>query len=138
MIAVSCTLISKEYQKDESGNIVVENGKEKYTNVYIEVPIIDVQSVWKNEFYKANEQGLRPSIRIVISVLNFNDEKELIYMNNNYSNDDKKIEDIKNGKITYLYIKTNKNRILVVNSINEAIAVYVKENDRLKFVRGLF
>ena len=56
MIAVSCTLISKEYQKDESGNIVVENGKEKYTNVYIEVPIIDVQSVWKNEFYKANEQ----------------------------------------------------------------------------------
>ena len=85
MIAVNCTLISKEYQKDGDGNIVVENGREKYTNVYIEVPIIDVQSVWKNEFYKANEQGLRPSIRIVISVLNFNDEKELIYMNNNYS-----------------------------------------------------
>ena len=52
--------------------------------------------------------------------------------------DNKKIEDIKNGKITYLDIKTNKNRILVVNSVNEAIAVYVKENDRLKFVRGLF
>ncbi len=52
--------------------------------------------------------------------------------------DDKKIEDIKNGKITYLDIQTNKNRILVVNSINEAIAVYSKENGRLKFTRGLF
>ena len=85
MIAVSCTLISKEYLKDEHGNIRMKDGKEQYTNVYIEIPIIDVQSVWKNEFYKANEQGLRPSIRIVISMLNYNDEKELIYMNKQYS-----------------------------------------------------
>lgn len=85
MIAVSCTLISKEYQKDANGNIVVENGKELFEIARTEIPIIDVQSVWKNEFYRANEQGLRPSIRIVISVLNYNDEKELVYMNTNYS-----------------------------------------------------
>ena len=85
MIAVSCILISKDYLKDVNGNIVVENGKEQFEITRTEIPIIDVQSVWKNEFYKANEQGLRPSIRIVISTLNYNDEKELVYMGANYS-----------------------------------------------------
>ena len=52
--------------------------------------------------------------------------------------DDNKIEDIKNGKITYLDINTKENRILVVDSKNNAIAVYTKENEKLKFTRGLF
>lgn len=85
MIDVGCTLISKTYRKDEDGNIIVENGIEQFDITRVEVPIIDVQSVWQSEFYKANEQGLRPSIRIVISTLNYNDEKELVYMNNSYS-----------------------------------------------------
>lgn len=53
--------------------------------------------------------------------------------------DDKKIEDIKNGKIKYLGINTLEDKILVVSSSDEAIAVYKRnENHKLEFVRGLF
>ncbi len=53
--------------------------------------------------------------------------------------DDKKIEDIKNGKITYLENNLKDNRILVVDSSNNAIAIYTRnKNDRLEFTRGLF
>lgn len=82
---VSCILLSKSYLKDENGNILKENGREKFEIEQIEIPIISVEKVWKNEFYKANEQGLRPSIRIKISSLNYNDEEELIYMEKNYT-----------------------------------------------------
>ena len=57
---------------------------------------------------------------------------------NTVSFDDKKIEDIKNGKITFLDKETKDNRILVVDSKGNAIAVYTKENGKLKFTRGLF
>lgn len=82
---VSCTLLSKSYLKDEKGNILTENGREKFEIKKLEVPIISVEKVWKNEFYKANVQGLRPSIRIKLSSLNYNDEEELIYMNKGYT-----------------------------------------------------
>ncbi len=53
--------------------------------------------------------------------------------------DDKKIEDIKNGKIKYLEINTLEDKILVVSSSDEAIAIYKRnENRKLEFVRGLF
>lgn len=53
--------------------------------------------------------------------------------------DSNKIEDIKNGKITYLNYNTKEDRILVVDSFNNAVAVYQKdESNKLKFVRGLF
>lgn len=53
--------------------------------------------------------------------------------------DDKKIEDIKNGKIKYLEINTLEDKILVVSSSDEAIAIYKRnENHKLEFVRGLF
>ena len=57
---------------------------------------------------------------------------------NTVSFDDKKIEDIKNGKITFLDKETKDNRILVVDSKGNAVAVYTKENGKLKFTRGLF
>lgn len=82
---VSCTLLSKSYLKDENGNILKENGREKYEIKEIPIPIISVDKVWKDEFYKANQQGLRPSIRITTNSLNYNDEEELIYMNKNYT-----------------------------------------------------
>lgn len=82
---VSCVLLSKSYLKDENGNIIRQNGREQFTIIEIEVPIISVERVWKDEFYKANQQGLRPSIRIKMSSLNYNDEEELIYMNKNYT-----------------------------------------------------
>lgn len=82
---VSCVLLSKSYLKDENGNILKENGREKFEINQIEVPIISTEKVWKNEFYKANEQGLRPSLRIKMSCLNYNDEEELIYMGKTYT-----------------------------------------------------
>lgn len=83
---VSCVLLSKSYKTDENGNILKDkNGREVSEIKEIEIPIISVEKVWKDEFYKANQLGLRPSIRIKISSLNYNDEEELIYMNKNYT-----------------------------------------------------
>ena len=66
-------------------NILKENGREKFVINELPVPIISVERVWKDEFYKASQQGLRPSIRIKMSSLNYNDEEELIYMDKNYT-----------------------------------------------------
>lgn len=82
---VSCILLSKSYLKDKNGNILKENGREKFEIKKVETPIISVEKVWKDEFYKANEQGLRPSIRIKISNLNYNNEEEIVYMGKNYT-----------------------------------------------------
>ena len=82
---VSCVLLSKVYLKDENGNILKENGREKFEIQELEIPIISVDKVWKNEFYQANQQGLRPSIRIKISSLNYDDQEELIYMEKHYT-----------------------------------------------------
>lgn len=82
---VSCILLSKSYKTDENGNILIKNGREVYETKETEIPIISVEKVWKDEFYKANQQGLRPSIRIKMSSLNYNDEEELIYMSKHYT-----------------------------------------------------
>lgn len=83
---VSCVLLSKSYKTDENGNILKDkNGREVSEIKESEIPIISVEKVWKDEFYKANQLGLRPSIRIKISSLNYNDEEELIYMNKHYT-----------------------------------------------------
>lgn len=83
---VSCVLLSKSYKTDANGNILKDkNGREFSEIKEIEIPIIFVKKVWKDEFYKANQLGLRPSIRIKISSLNYNDEEELIYMNKHYT-----------------------------------------------------
>lgn len=82
---VSCILLSKSYKTDENGNILRKNGREEYETKEIEIPIISTEKVWKDEFYKANQQGLRPSIRIKINSLNYSDEEELIYMNKQYT-----------------------------------------------------
>lgn len=53
--------------------------------------------------------------------------------------DEQRINDIKNGKIKYLDETYPQNRLLVVDSNNTAIAMYVKNNDnRYEFARGLF
>lgn len=85
MYDVSCILLSKSYLKDKNGNILKENGREKFVINELPVPIISVERVWKDEFYKASQQGLRPSIRIKMSSLNYNDEEELVYMDKNYT-----------------------------------------------------
>ena len=49
------------------------------------IPFIKIEDVYSNEFYEANSQGFKPSLRVRISVLNYNNEKELIYMDETYS-----------------------------------------------------
>jgi len=71
-------LISKQYVIDEIGN-------QKLQENYIEVPIIEVQDVYQNEFYNASQQGLKPTLRLLISDLNYADEPELMYMGSRYS-----------------------------------------------------
>lgn len=75
---VSCKLLSTTLQTDSIG-------VQKEVQKEVEVPIIKVEEVYANEFYEANEQGFKPTLRLRISALNYNNEKELIYMGTNYS-----------------------------------------------------
>jgi len=75
---IACKLLSAQINTD---NI----GVEKETDTEIIVPIIKVEDVYSNEFYQANEQGFKPSLRLRISSLNYNGENELIYMGTTYS-----------------------------------------------------
>jgi SPP1 family predicted phage head-tail adaptor len=71
---VSCKLISLSLTTDTIG-------VQKETVTEIECPIIKVEDIYANEFYKANEQGFKPTLRLRISALNYNNERELKYMN---------------------------------------------------------
>lgn len=53
--------------------------------VETEVPIMKFEKVKAPEYYRANEQGFRPELRVVISVLNYNEEEELEYNGTIYS-----------------------------------------------------
>lgn len=75
---VSCKLLSTKIQEDSIG-------VQKEVQKEVEVPIIKVEEVYKDEFYEANEQGFKPTLRLRISALNYNNEKELIYMETTYS-----------------------------------------------------
>ena len=82
---VKCFLLSKKFLTDEDGNVLKdENGREKQETIKRKVPIISVERVWKDEYYKGNAQGLRPSKRFKISSLNYKDEERLIYMDKEY------------------------------------------------------
>lgn len=75
---VSCTLLSTSIQSNSIG-------VEEETQTQIECPIIKIEDIYANEFYQANEQGFKPSLRLRISTLNYNGEPELIYMGETYS-----------------------------------------------------
>lgn len=49
------------------------------------IPIKKVEDVYKDEYYEANQQGYKPTLRLRISTLNYNNEEELIYMGTTYS-----------------------------------------------------
>jgi len=78
MIDLTTKLITKQFVIDEIGN-------EKLQEDYVEIPIIDVEDVYQSEFYSASQQGLKPTLRLRISDLNYSDEPELEYMGNRYS-----------------------------------------------------
>lgn len=71
-------LITQQYVIDEIGN-------QRLQNNYTEVPIIEIQDVYQSEFYNASQQGLKPTLRVMISNLNYNDEEDLIYMGKQYT-----------------------------------------------------
>lgn len=75
---VSCTLLSTSIQSNSIG-------VEKEVQTQVECPIIKVEDVYADEFYEANEQGFKPTLRLRISTLNYNGEPELIYMGTTYS-----------------------------------------------------
>lgn len=75
---VSCKLLSTIVQEDSIG---VQKEIVKET----EIPIIKVEDVYANEYYEANQAGYQPTLRLRISVLNYNNEKELIYMSITYT-----------------------------------------------------
>ena len=75
---VGCKLLSTTIEQDEIGN-EIEVQKKKL------IPIIKVEDVYAKEYYEANQQGHKPSLRLRISALNYENEEELIYMNKIYS-----------------------------------------------------
>lgn len=75
---VSCKLLSTSIQSDSIG-------VEKEITTQTECPIIKVEDIYADEFYEANEQGFKPSLRLRISTLNYSNQKELIYMETTYS-----------------------------------------------------
>lgn len=72
MINTSIKLRSITHESDGIG-VETESVQE------VEVPIVRVEKVYANEFYRANEQGLRPVLRVVINSLCYNYEQELEY-----------------------------------------------------------
>ena len=75
---VSCKLLSTTLKTNSIG-------VQKEIQTEVEIPIIKVEEVYANEFYEANEQGFKPTLRLRISSLNYSNEKELIYMGVTYS-----------------------------------------------------
>lgn len=77
---IGCKLLSTTSKADDIG--VQKNATE---TTETEIPILKVEDIYANEYYRANEQGYKPSLRLRISTLNYDNQKELIYMNNKYS-----------------------------------------------------
>lgn len=75
---VSCKLLSTTFKTDKIGVQKEETNE-------VEIPLIKVEDVYANEFYEANEQGYKPSLRLRISTLNYENQPELIYMNEIYN-----------------------------------------------------
>lgn len=76
---VSCKLLSTTYKKDKNGIQILDKIEEK------EIPIIDEEDIYANEYYQANQNGYKPTLRLIISSLNYSNEQELIYMDVKYT-----------------------------------------------------
>ena len=74
---VECVLLSTRLKEDSIG-------VQKEEIVKNPIPIIKVEDVYADEFYRANEQKYKLSVRLRISSLNYNGQQKLIYMNKKY------------------------------------------------------
>lgn len=78
MIDVTCELIKTKSETDEIGQEVKE------IDVKQEVPIIRVLNISQKEFFEAKQHGIRLSLKLLISALNYDGQEELIYMGKRY------------------------------------------------------
>lgn len=70
------SLISYEITKDNIGNNVK-------TPVFTKV-LCRTRDIGNSEYYSAKVAGLKPSIKIIIHTIEYDNQKELIYRNTNY------------------------------------------------------
>lgn len=77
MIDLECTLIQINIEKDDIGNEI-----EKQTEII--VPIIKHEDIYASEFYSAGTVGMKPTLKIRISSLNYSNQTTLRYMNEEY------------------------------------------------------
>ena len=77
MIDLECTLIQISIEKDAIGN-------EVETQTEIIVPIIQHEDIYASEFYSAGTVGMKPTLKIRISSLNYSNQTRLRYMNEEY------------------------------------------------------
>lgn len=75
---VSCDLVASSITQDSIG-------VETITETKTTIPIIRIEDVYAKEFYEANERGYKPSLRLRISTINYNNEEELDYNGVRYS-----------------------------------------------------
>lgn len=78
MVSCECTLLS-------TGYITNSIGVQEETLTQKVIPIMKIEDIYANEFYQASSTGFKPELRIRTSSLNYNGEKELIYMGKTYS-----------------------------------------------------
>lgn len=70
------TLIGYETTKDDIGNTV---------KIPIKTTVLcRVDSIGQSEFYNANVSGLKPELKIIIKVFEYNGEKDVLYEGTEY------------------------------------------------------
>lgn len=77
MIDLECTLIQLNIEKDAIGN-------EVETQTELIVPIIQHEDIFASEFYSAGTVGMKPTLKIRISSLNYSNQTRIRYMNEEY------------------------------------------------------
>lgn len=77
MIDLECTLIDITLTKDQIGN-EIETTKETI------IPIIQHEDIFASEFYSAGTIGLKPTLKLRISSLNYNNQTRLRYLKEEY------------------------------------------------------
>lgn len=75
---IELVLLSYSISKDEIGQEIKQVNRKP-------VPIISQDYIRQTEFYNANQQGLKPSFKFIISSLNYNKETDLEYMEEKYT-----------------------------------------------------
>ena len=74
----SIILIEKTYTEDELGQRIP--GEEKHTEI-----LVRINSIGRNEFYKAGQSGLNPEFVFITARINYSGEKEIEFEGKRYS-----------------------------------------------------